>query len=273
MSEPINSSKGEGREYFFQEAASKNMPSFWQNVIVGSISGISAVLIIQPMIYLKNAEQSRILQGYNTQQKDLKKSALNYYKGVGGFAASFAPTIAIQTAIHGVFLNWCDPFIAATAAGATSAIIVCPAEGVMNLQQKTSKSFLEITKHIYSSYGTLGFYRAFGATAIREGAFTGAYLAGTPIIKERIQALEIGEGIAQLLAGTVAGTIAACLSQPFDTFKTQKQRDFTIQSSMWKEIFKTAAFTGIGWRIAMVATATTVMPFIHEKLNKMIEKK
>jgi hypothetical protein len=274
MSEPVNSSKGEGREYFSKEAATKNKPSFWQNVTVGSISGISAVFMIQPMIYFKNAAQSKNLQGStNTLAKDLRKSPLRYYKGVGGFAASFAPTIAIQTAIHGIFSTWCDPFIAATAAGAASAMIVCPAEGVMNLQQKTSKSFLEITKHIYSSYGVFGFYRAFGATAIREGAFTGAYLAATPMIKEKIEGLEIGEGIAQVLAGTAAGTIAACLSQPFDTFKTQKQRDFTMQTPMRGVIFQTAAFRGIGWRIAMVATATTVMPFVQEKLNRIIEKK
>ena len=273
MSKPINSSSAEGREYFPSEGIKTSKPSFWQNVTVGSISAMSAVLMIQPMIYFKNAAQSRVLEGDKSAKVNgQSKNLLRYYKGAGGFAASFAPTIAMQTAINGVFSSWCDPFIAATAAGACSAMVVCPAEGVMNLQQKTSKSFFEITKHIYSSYGAVGFYRAFGATAIREGAFTGAYLSGAPRIKKEIEAFGVGEGVAQVLAGSIAGTIAACLSQPFDTFKTQKQRDFTMETPMRSVIFQTAAFTGIGWRIAMVATATTVMPFVQEKLHKIIQE-
>lgn len=68
-----------------------------------------------------------------------------------------------------------------------------------------------------------------------------------------------------MVAGTVAGTIAAGVSHPFDTFKTQKQRDFSMKMPMTKAVFQKIAFMGFGWRVAMVATATTVMPFVQEK--------
>ena len=56
------------------------------------------------------------------------------------------------------------------------------------------------------------------------------------------------------------------------TFKTQKQGDFSMKMSMMKAVFQKTAFAGFGWRVAMVVTATTVMPFVQEKLNAKIEQ-
>ncbi len=140
-------------------------------------------------------------------------------------------------------------------------------------QQKTGKSYLETARRIYSANGALGFYRAFIPTAIREGAFTAAYLGATPIMKKKMHSFGINEYVAQVIAGTVAGTLAAVISHPFDTFKTQKQRDFSMKTPMIKSIFQKTAFAGLGWRIPIVATATTMIPFVTEKLNAKIEKK
>lgn len=188
------------------------------------------------------------------------------------FAASFTPTIAIQTAANGIFSNVLTPFFAASVAGMSSAIAVCPAEGIMIQQQKTGSSFWQTAKHVYSIYSIQGFYRAFVPTAIREGAFSAAYLGAAPIMKEKMQSFGVNEGVAQVTAGAVAGTVATVISHPFDTFKTQKQQDFSMNMSMIKAIFQRGAFAGFRWRVPIVEVATTVLPYVQEKLNAKIEK-
>jgi hypothetical protein len=274
MSKPVDSSSGVVTEYPPSQTVNKKKPSdFGQNVVVGSISGMSAVSMIQPMIYFKNRMQSKVAQEGKsaTQFKGFEKNPRVWYRGVGGFAASFAPTVAIQTAANGIFSNMWGPFFAASAAGITSAVVVCPAEGIMIQQQKTGKAFWETAKHVYSAYGAQGFYRAFIPTAIREGAFTAAYLGAAPVMKEKMHSFGVNEWVAQVAAGTVAGAIAAGVSHPFDTFKTQTQGDLSLKMPMMKGLFQKSAFAGFGWRVAMIATATTVMPFVQEKLNSAIE--
>lgn len=139
-------------------------------------------------------------------------------------------------------------------------------------RKNTPASFWQTAKHLYSNHGIQGFYRALIPTAIREGAFTAAYLGAAPMLKEKMQSFGVYEWVAQMVSGAVAGTAAAGISHPFDTYKTQKQGDFSMKTGMTKAIFQKTAFAGLGWRVAMVTTATTVMPFVQEKLNAKIEQ-
>ncbi|MCH9627842.1 MAG: hypothetical protein S4CHLAM2_14880 [Chlamydiales bacterium] len=68
--------------------------SFWQNVCAGSVSAMSAVAFIQPMLYFKNVKQA---------QASVSPNPRVWYRGVRVFAGSFVPTTAIQTAANGVF--------------------------------------------------------------------------------------------------------------------------------------------------------------------------
>lgn len=255
----------------------KKPPGFWQNVSVGSISGIFAVSLIQPMLYLKNKKQSKgtdkgtPLAVTSLSKFSVKDKITILYRGGGGFAASFIPTTALQTAVNGVLATRVDPLIAASTAGIISAIVVCPAEVIMIQQQNTGKGFFATTRYIYSAHSIQGFYRAFTATAIREGVFAAAYLGAAPLLKERIHASGINEWVARLIAGVVAGALATVVSHPFDTFKTRNQGDFSMKMSILKGLFQKNAFAGFGWRIVMVMTATTVMPIAQEKLNSVIE--
>lgn len=283
MSKPINFSSGAiSQQYSPPQEVDKKKPNFWQNVFIGSFSAVSAVPIIQPMIYFKNVSQAKA-QAKTAQEskaisqlsqvKSFKKDPRIWYKGVGVFSANFIPTTAIQTAANGIFSNVCSPLVAATAAGITSAITVCPAEGIMTQQQITHNNFLKTAKNIYSIFGFKGFYRAFVPTAIREGFFTAGYLGGAPIMKKKIESFGINEYVSQIIAGTVAGTIAAAISQPFDTFKTQKQADFSMKIPMIKAIFQKGAFTGFNWRVPIVVAATTMIPFVQKKLDAKITQK
>ena len=273
MSKPVDSSSGTVTNYSPPQNKNKSM-DFLQNIFVGSISGMSAVSIIQPMIYFKNLQQSRVAQEGKsvTVFKGFEKNPRVWYRGVGVFAASFAPTVAIQTTAKGILSKIWDPLVAASVAGMISAIAVCPAELIMIQQQNTGKNFWETAKHVGSNYGVRGFFRGLLPTGIREGVFTTAYLGATPMLKEKVRSLRVNEWVAQGIAGTIVGIVVAAISHPFDTFKTQKQGNFSMQKSMIKAIFEKAAFAGFGWRTGMVITATTLIPLVQEKLNATIER-
>lgn len=264
MSKPVDhSTRGSVDQRPHQ--SEKKPINFWQNVIVGSTSAMAAVSLIQPMIYFKNIKQSK------TDKPVFEKNPRVWYRGALGFAASFAPTIAIQTSANGVFSSLFSPIYAAILAGISSALVVCPAEGIMIQQQKTGQNFWKTANHIRSNYGITAFYNALIPTMIREGTFTAAYLGLVPILKEKFKEMGINDLASQFLAGATAGIIGAPISHPFDTYKTQRQRDFSMKEPMRKALFKKGAFAGFGWRVGMVITATTVMPFTQEKLNKTIE--
>ncbi len=264
MSKSIGSSSGAVRQYSPSEEVKKKK-SILQNIGVGSLSGISAVSMIQPLIYFKNMKQLG---------SHVKRNPRVWYRGVGGFAASFAPTIALQTAVKGIFSNIWDlgPVVAALAGGAFSALVVCPAEGIMIQQQKTGVGFFKTAEYVYTDYGIRGFYRALLPTAAREATFAAAYLGVTPIVKRKLESLGMHAWIAQILAGAGVGIAAAGISHPFDTVKTQQQGDLSMKMATVEALCKKGVFAGFAWRAAMLTTATTVIPFVQEKLDKIVEK-
>lgn len=223
---------------------------FYRDVAVGSASAISAVPFIQPLIFFKNRAQAgssrQPIGGFRT-----------VYRGGAGFAASFAPTTAIQTAACGIFSKSMDPFSAATAAGVVSAIAVCPAERIMIQQQNRQMSYTDTVREIYNVCGVKGFYRGFIPTVVREGVFSAAYLGGAPAVKEKLVDYGMSPFMAQLGAGIAVGSPAAILSHPFDTLKTQMQKEMTGPMPSLR-----TPFAGIGWRVVTTAVATTVMPYV-----------
>jgi len=242
---------------------SENQARYLKDVYLGSASGIAAVAVIKPQMYFKNISQAP------TQNTKFVMSPLVLYRGTGTFAASFIPTIAIQTLTNSIFSSTLSPLLAASAAGAASAIIVCPAEGILRQQEITGKNFKQAVCHMYSQKGSRAFHRGLLSTSIREGAFAGAYLGAVPVLKEKMKSSGFSETASQVSAGIISGTAAAIISQPFDTYKTQ------VQSDLFKEVslrgpFQKGAFLGLYWRISMMATATTIMPFAREKLNNLI---
>lgn len=258
----------------------KKKIGFFQNVCVVSLSGMIGISIIQPLIYFKNMKQSTFPQTVEMSklEKEIKskfkffKIIPRWYRGLGGNVATFTPIVAFQTATSGGLSGLMDPLLAATIAGVFSAVIDCPAEGIMIQQQKTGRSFRETVSTINKSYGKSAFFRGIVPTMVREGAFTAAYLGVVPLLKAKLKEKEIKEWQALIFAGTVAGTLAAVISHPFDTNKTQRQGDYSLKVPLKTSILKKHAFAGIGWRIAMVVSLITIMTFFQESFNSKIEE-
>ncbi len=260
-----------------QEQNPQKKGSFLQSIGVGSCSAVTAAFFIQWMIYFKNVRQAQACE--TNQGKSISAKASSWrgivgnlnprvlYRGFGGFAASFAPIVALQTGANNFFAGFCNPFFASIAAGVVSAVVVCPSEGIMRQQQQTGSPFWKTAKTIYANYGVQGFFRGFVPTAIREGAFTAAYLGATPRLKDYMRSQGVNEWETQVAGGVISGTVAAVISHPFDTHKTRRQSDFSNNSSMARAIFKKSAWAGLSWRISMIATATTIMSFVQEKFS------
>lgn len=264
--------------------------SLLQNIFVGSVSGAAGITLVQPMNYFKTIKQTEpvkidkigpdssnsktVLKGLKQSLNQLKtfKLKLNWYRGLGCNIASFSPVVAFQTSVNGGLSKVMDPLFAASISGILSAVIVCPTEGIMIQQQKTGKDFKRTVSHIFSQYGITGFYRAIVPTMIREGVFTAAYLGAVPLIKKRLTAKKFNEWQAHIIAGTVSGSIAAIVSHPFDTNKTQRQGDFLLKAPMINAIFQKEAFAGLGWRVAMIISLSTIMSFLQEGIHSKIDK-
>lgn len=231
-----------------------------ENTAIGGISGAITVGIVQPMISLKNYAQTDTKVPLNPRL---------WYRGVYGLAASYTPSVILQTITHGFLSDFISPLYASVYAGAISAAVVCPAEGIMIQQQKMSRSFWDAASGIYAHYGIKGLYRGLIPTAAREGAFTAGYLGVVPALKEKLKDLGLYDWQAQIGAGITAGTTASVISHPFDTYKTRLQANYSYKESLLKGLVQADAFKGLGWRTALIATATTVMPYLQEKLKNV----
>jgi len=298
------------------EASKENKPNllgFVKSVFVGSVSALSVVLFLQPMIYRKGKQQEAAnktdAQGKLVLEKlittkffadprlffkeanrrfrearmgfagigQLYKGVRRVYTGGLGVAVSFVPTIALQTVAEMGFSYYMGSskaakLAAATLAGVASALVVCPAELIMNQQQKNEMGFWYTARKVHSSYGLSGFYRSFLPTAGREGVFTGAYLGGVLLLKEQLQTMGMGELSAQFLSGVIVGPVAAVVSHPLDTYKTVMQRDFSLKDSFVAVVSRGKPLAGLAWRVGMVTTVTTLVPFVQKNLKARMDE-
>lgn len=288
----------------------KQSTGVFRNVFVGSVSGAGAVLLIQPMLLLKafaqasEEEAKKLAEGKAKKTTNLfdrlrqlsrrefytqklavgKAKATNLYdhlrqvgvrglyKGGGVFAASFAPTIACQTAANGLFLKYCDPFSASVLAGMTSAVFVTPAESTMVHQQRTGATFRQAAKEMYKANGLGGFYRGLVLTMLREGAFSAMYLHFADAAKKEVRGFGYTGFLAQGVAVGAVAAVGAAVSHPCDTLKTRAQWNLTSKTSMWKELFEPGLFKGLGWRLNAIVVAVTVMPVVQNRLNTQLDQ-
>ncbi|CCI46873.1 unnamed protein product [Albugo candida] len=215
-----------------------------QNAVVGSLAGMTEVLIQQPTIAIKNAIQ---------QGMPIKWAPSTLYRGVGVTMASVAPCTAIQFGVNGKLLSafsqsgkHLDPIQrkkredivkvgCATIAGFTSAFMTAPGELVMTLQQNTGKSFRRTIAEVLRSHGIVRMYRGLDVTAARESFWCASYLALGPAIASKLhdtvpsffgttESASIGQQMsASATASILAGILTVYATQPFDTVKTVMQ--------------------------------------------------
>lgn len=247
----------------------------FKSMMVGGLVGGGEVLANHPFWTMKTRSQ-------NKEKFTLKLSIL--YRGLIPNAASMMPITAIQVGLnelikHAYFNHepmndlqktWC-----AFAAGAASAMVACPTEMIMTQQGKTKLGFIHTARWIVDQSSMRSLFNGMAATAMRDGVFTAAFIAGSPIMKSYIMPYCENDFISTIAAGTSAGLCAMVASQAVDTIKTAQQSAHPSQSIRIRDAFKKirmnsgyfGLFQGGGWRGLRIMSAVTIMSTLKEKIE------
>jgi hypothetical protein len=241
-----------------------------ENFTLGAFSGLAAITCEQPFIYVKNTQQhNAALSAAGAKPIPIKWDPRCCYRGFKPSAMSAMLPVSFQTALYEACASMTSPAPAAAVTGIVSSLcVVCPAELIMNQQQHSGEPFLHTACKIHANHGILGFWRGNIPTMVRETPPVFGWAYAAPILKKRWMEQGVPEYPAQVMAGIAAGTPAALLTHPFDTAKTQRQRDFSVTQPLPKALVQKGAFAGVGWRWMVIVLDCTIIPFVQEKLKK-----
>ena len=199
-----------------------------QNATLGSIAGTIEVIILQPMLYCKNATQQKL---------PLTMDPRVLYRGIGMSIGNMILLTGSQFPLTGLVsqqitggeqrqLSRGEKVLAGFLGGAISGFICAPMELVMIQQQRFGGSMLEAAGRVVRERGALTLFRGLETSCGREGLFTAGYLGMGPVFAEQlVNSYGMSQGTANFAGAAGAGVIAASLSHPLDTIKTCMQGD------------------------------------------------
>ncbi|XP_026318600.1 solute carrier family 25 member 40-like isoform X2 [Hyposmocoma kahamanoa] len=175
------------------------------------------------------------------------------------------------------------PMLAGATARTTAVTIVSPLELIRTKMQSKKLTFAEISGALQQEVkakGLGGLFRGLGSTLLRDVPFSGMYWTMFETIKRSFNKTEAEKNsfLFNFFCGSVAGSIAAFITLPFDVVKTHQQIELgekeiytdgharqkatSIQDTV-KSIYNNhgvkGLFTGVVPRIFKVAPACAIM--------------
>lgn len=266
------------------EIEEKNQSSQLQSIVVGSVSGMTEVLVDQPLITIKNY----LIEKRTNPNAKVPCTIKDFYRGFNANMLGMVPTTAMQMVAYdkvnslvkheedSLYKSWA-PVVAGGFAGAIPA---SPIELVIIRQNKDQIPLFKALKCIVQEEGVSKLVgRGFVATAIRDTGFTKGMLEGHPWAKEQlITAIpSMPATAASLISGASVGAVVAVVTHPVDTIK-YKQQSFAART-IWDACRLTyqqggaiAFWDGVSARGVRIAFATIVMSETRETLNNLINK-
>jgi hypothetical protein len=234
-----------------------------QDFIIGLGSSIAAVPIIQPLMYFKNQRQLGV-----TFAQLINSNPFYWYRGTLGFTTSFGPKIALQTMTKWELNKHFNSLFSSVAAGIISAVVVSPSEIILINQQSHGKRYRQTVADIYKIGSFSIFVRGMLATMMREGISAGVIFEYVPEMKKRLIEMNYSSITASLIAGISGGIFATIITHPSDSFKTQVQKKFSHNPSLFKaHLILDSWKNGLTPRLAIVIVITTILPIAQELLN------
>ena len=247
-----------------------------ENTLLGVVSGTEVLLIVQPMIFWKNAAQQGL--GFTLNPRTV-------YRGLGASAASqafitgtqFFSTGYVKRALTGGEnrrLTNLETIGAALVGGSISGVVCGPLELIMIQQQRNGGSFgAAASKLIGGQRGVLSLTRGLLPSIVREGAYCCGYLGIAPAMSRFFEEMLTGEQAegessggakARVLGALAGGIFAGVVSHPFDTIKTRMQGDpeaklFRSMAEVVKDTGSRGMFRGVMWRSTIIVTATLLI--------------
>ena len=182
------------------------------------------------------------------------------------------------------FVSSAIPFAAGTVARIVAATSVAPIELVRTQMQAHPENARMGSMELFQiarSGGLVSLFRGLGPTLLRDVPFSGFYWTvyeGTKPLLLNSPRLENNHVAVSFISGSVAGTVAAFLTTPFDVVKTNRQAHVSTKTtttrveggtfSLLKKVYRSdglgGIFAGVVPRCARVAPSCAIMISAYE---------
>ncbi|XP_049871039.1 probable mitochondrial glutathione transporter SLC25A40 [Pectinophora gossypiella] len=188
------------------------------------------------------------------------------------------------------------PLIAGATARVTAVTIVSPLELIRTKMQSKKLTYSEITsalRQVIKVEGYRGLFRGLGSTLLRDVPFSGIYWTTFESVKRKYNKPDSEKNtfLFNFFCGSVAGSIAAFVTLPFDVVKTHQQIELgekeiyaeskgkqrasnmhDIVRNIYKNNGIKGLFTGLLPRIFKVAPACAIMIATFEYGKQFFQK-
>jgi len=262
----------------------------YQNTKLGMYCGSLEVMLLQPILYLKNATQQRLPLTLNPRY---------LYRGLSSSIANMGALTAIQfpltSTVKKVMLGGnatkrkltdFEKISASFTGGFLSGIVCTPIELVMIQQQRNGGTILRTPSQIIKTYGGSKLMRGLLPSCVREGFWTCAYLGVGPVLSSRLQSdYNFNLWQAKIGGSIIGGIFAATVSHPADTIKTCMQGD--LGNETYKGVIDTGKrliqqskleggygmerfFSGLHWRIGRSILSIFVIMELMERITPVL---
>jgi hypothetical protein len=216
------------------------VPTAFESLIAGSLSGMAAVLACHPLDVLRTKMQvNHDMTVSQAISSTVRESGLkSLYKG---FLVPFYAQIvyksvifATNTASNTMFFQgkndvW-STFFSGCIAGSVNGLVVSPVEiirttQIMSAKEGGSQTVFGAMKYVFNQRGVLGFWVGLPPTIARDGPGIGVYMIAFNQCKKFIQSVDGTQGggptvLNRMLSGALAGIAFWTWALPIDTFKT-----------------------------------------------------
>ena len=216
-----------------------------------------------------------------------REGALTLWSGLRPTLLMLIPSNCLYFSTYETLRDWANtknlplpvqsaiPFTAGTVARVVAATSVAPVELVRTQMQahpdNARMGFVGLFQ-IARSGGMTSLFRGLGPTLLRDVPFSGFYWTVYEGLKPRITK-KIGNNqvAVSFISGSIAGTVAAFLTTPFDVVKTNRQArpnggkegdlrgTFSVLKKVWTTNGFRGTFAGVVPRCARVAPSCAIM--------------
>lgn len=249
-----------------------------QLIFIGAAAGFFEVTINHPLWVIK----ARMQYG---DARPLRLTGI--YSGLSTNVVSMVPVVALRIVLSNLFKqSFFDKYennsvarvMPGVMGGVVTSVIVSPLEMFRGLQVVTGSSFTNTVKQCVKRQGWPVLFVGMPGTAIRDAFYTLGFFALAPSLRIKIQKYFDQELVKLVVAGGIAGTIAAFSSQPFDSIKMRQQlkepnSNLLITAyKIYKERGLGGFFYGATPRVLRVISGVTIISTVSQKAIECIEK-
>merc|ERR1719424_1425770 len=181
-------------------------------------------------------------------------------------AMLMAPAAMAQYTLIDPLRSYAGLFVAALIAGSIDIIIKCPFERIKTQMQAHGEEAQSIAASLRGTFmagGVQGLWAGLGVTLARDLPYLVLKWLTYSRAKEILAAVVPNADAANLLAGAVAGAVAATAVTPFDVIKTRLQTTEAGESNVLSVGRELLAEGGLGARLLRIPiyTALTLATF------------